>query len=328
MTRPAVEARRATPADVDDLLLMWTRAREELGRTARPPYAVTPDQFRARLEEALGGQELIILIGRYEGGAAGYAVLRLAPVLLVDGDALHIEHLFVLPSVRHRGVARALLMLATSVAERHGADQIMAGAAPSARDTHRFLARLGFSPLVVRRVVGTSALRRRLAGEGPRRGLEDLLSRRRSMRARSLRSGWAERRDEPDDDPDDDPAEVAELAAPPVPDGDTFPGLPAEAADRPAPAEEPGEGHGDGQGDGEGAGPAPGRAGRGPAGGRAARRRVSVVPQRRPEPGSPPEPADPNVISLVDRAAQRIDLGELTEPGADGGPAARGRPSG
>lgn len=304
MTRPAVEARRATPADVDDLLLMWTRAREELGRTARPPYAVTPDQFRARLEEALGGQELIILIGRYEGGAAGYAVLRLAPVLLVDGDALHIEHLFVLPSVRHRGVARALLMLATSVAERHGADQIMAGAAPSARDTHRFLARLGFSPLVVRRVVGTSALRRRLAGEGPRRGLEDLLSRRRSMRARSLRSGWSERRDEPDDDPDDDPAEVAELAVPLTADGD--PGHSAETADATDPDAE------------DAAAPPPGA--------RQSRRRMSVVPQRRSEPGTPPDPADPNVISLVDRAGQRIDLAGFAEPGVDGGPAAGGRP--
>ena len=190
MSRPPVEARRATVDDLDDLVLLWSQAREELGRSGRLPSVAPLEQFRARLHDTLGGDESIILIGRCEGAAAGYAVLRLAPVLLVDGDALHVEHLFVLPSVRRRGVARALLVAATAIAERHGADQVLAGAPPSARETHRFLARLGFSPLVVRRVVGTAALRRRLAGEGQRRGLDDLISRRRSLRARSLRAGW------------------------------------------------------------------------------------------------------------------------------------------
>jgi ribosomal protein S18 acetylase RimI-like enzyme len=190
VSRPPVEARRATAADLDDLVLLWTHAREELGRSGRLPSVVPLEQFRARLTEVLAGTDSIVLIGRHEGAPAGYAVLRLAPVLLAEGDALHIEQVFVLPSMRRRGVARALLVVATSIAERQGADQVLAGAPPSAREAHRFLARLGFSPLMVRRVVGTSALRRRLAGESPRRGLEDLLSRRRSLRARSLRAGW------------------------------------------------------------------------------------------------------------------------------------------
>jgi hypothetical protein len=74
------------------------------------------------------------------------------------------------------------------VAERHGAEQVVSNAPPSARETHRFLARLGFTPLVVRRVAPTALLRRRLAGESRRSALEDLLSRRRSLRARAGRS--------------------------------------------------------------------------------------------------------------------------------------------
>jgi GNAT superfamily N-acetyltransferase len=216
VTRPPVEARRAAPADLDDLVMLWSQAREELGRTVRPPTALPPDQVRARLDEAMSGTEVILVIGRYEGTACGYAVLRLTPVLLVDGNCLHVEHLFVLPSVRRRGVARAMLVVATSIAERSGADQVMAGAPPAARDTHRFLARLGFSPLMVRRVVGTATLRRRLAGEGQRRGLDDLLSRRRSLRARSLRAGWG---GGPLDEPvaGEDPLSAEdEFAAPPV----------------------------------------------------------------------------------------------------------------
>jgi GNAT superfamily N-acetyltransferase len=193
VTRSPVEARRATADDLDELVLLWSQARGELGRQGRPISPVPVEPFRARLREALGGSDAIILLGRCEGAAAGFAVLRLSPVLLTDPVAVHLDQLFVIPSMRRRGVARALLLLTASMAERHGAEQVLAGAPPSARDAHRFLARLGFSPLVVRRVVGTTTLRRRLAGEGHRHGLDDLLSRRRSLRARALRSGWGGR---------------------------------------------------------------------------------------------------------------------------------------
>src|SRR3712207_6509237 len=122
VTRPPVEARRATLDDLDDLVLLWSQAREEFGRSGRPIPVAPVEQFRARLMEALTGSDSIILVGRYEGGAVGYAVLRLAPVLLIDGDALHVDHLFVMPSARRRGVAKAMLMVAASIAERHGAE--------------------------------------------------------------------------------------------------------------------------------------------------------------------------------------------------------------
>jgi GNAT superfamily N-acetyltransferase len=190
VSRPPVEVRKACADDLDDLLLLWSQSREELSRNLRSLGAVPVDQLRSRLRETLVSGEPPVLIARYEGEPAGYAVLRIAPVLAVDPAALHIDHLYVAPALRRRGVARALLVVVTGIAERNGADQVLAGAPPNARDTHRFLARLGFSPLVVRRVTGTAALRRRLAGTGERRGLEDLLSRRRSLRARATRAGW------------------------------------------------------------------------------------------------------------------------------------------
>ena len=191
MSRPPVEVRKACVDDLDDLLLLWSRSREELSRNLRSLGALPADQLRPRLKETLVVGDPLVLIARHEGDPAGYALLRIAPVLAVDPSALHIDHLYVVPPLRRRGVARALLMAVTSIAERSGAEQVLAGAPLSARDTHRFLARLGFSPLVIRRVTGTAVLRRRLAGEGQRRGLEDLLSRRRSLRARAARAaGW------------------------------------------------------------------------------------------------------------------------------------------
>jgi GNAT superfamily N-acetyltransferase len=208
VTRPPVEVRRATVEDLDDLLLLWTQARDDLARGRGASSGPPVEQLRPRLMGALAAAETYVLVGRYEGAPVGYALLRLAPVLAVDANALHVDHLFVLPDCRRRGVARALLVAATAIAERHGADQVLAGAPPSAKDTHRFLARLGFSPLVVRRVVATSVLRRRLAGEGGRRGLEDLLSRRRSLRARLGRATAATDPEHGEPDPTEpDPAE-------------------------------------------------------------------------------------------------------------------------
>lgn len=190
MTRPPVDVRRAGTPDVDDLLLLWLAAREEMGRGARSSSA-DPDTVRARLVIALQEDALQLVIARWAGKPAGYALMHTAALApLMDGVVLHVEHLFVLPELRRHGIARALLSAVAGTAERYGADQVITGAPPGARETHRYLARLGFSPILVRRVVATAVLRRRLAGESRRGGLEDLLSRRRSLRARASRPAW------------------------------------------------------------------------------------------------------------------------------------------
>jgi GNAT superfamily N-acetyltransferase len=172
--------------DLEDLLLLWGQAREEVTGATRAVAGTAPEQLRPRLREALEGDDVHVLVARLDAAAVGYALLRVAPVFAItEGPCLHIEHLFVSPAARRRGVAKALLTGVAAVAERSGADQVITSVAPSARDTHRFLARLGFSPLVVRRVASTAVLRRKLAGESRRGTLEDLLSRRRSLRGKA-----------------------------------------------------------------------------------------------------------------------------------------------
>lgn len=198
MTRPLVDVRRANPSDTEELLLLWAQAREESGGINRALLVTSPDQLRPRLCAALGGDDVQVLLARWDGRAVGYAVVRAASLLpIVEDHTLHVEHLFVMPALRRHGVARQLLAAVASVAERHGAEQVVISAPPSARETHRFLARLGFTPVVVRRVVSTALLRRRLVGEGRRSALEDLLSRRRSLRARSTRERQPEAELEP-----------------------------------------------------------------------------------------------------------------------------------
>jgi GNAT superfamily N-acetyltransferase len=190
VARPPVDVRQAAVCDIDDLVVLWLQARAEIAGAGRSLLGASPDTIRPRLLDALSRREdLHILLARWEGRPAGFAVVRVGHLMpVVEADCVQLEHLYVTAPLRRHGVARALLAGVAALAERHGADQILSGAPPSAREVHRFLARLGFTPLVLRRVVGTATLRRRLAGESRRSALEDLLSRRRSSRARSTRA--------------------------------------------------------------------------------------------------------------------------------------------
>ena len=186
MPRPSLDVRRAGVDDVDDLLALWVEAREENSAGFKSLLAGDPEVLRHRLSEALGGTEVHILLARFEQRPAGFVLARCAPVSpLADSTALHIDQLYVTRELRRHGVGRALLSAVAGLAERGGVEQVISSVSPLARDTHRFFARLGFAPLVVRRVVPTAMLRRRLAGESRRRAVDDLLSRRRSLRARA-----------------------------------------------------------------------------------------------------------------------------------------------
>jgi ribosomal protein S18 acetylase RimI-like enzyme len=183
LPRLPVEVRRATVADVDEVLALWREARDEGDRSGRP---VSAEQLRPRLSVAMERGEIEVLLARWDSRPAGFVVVRLAPLtLLAESPAVHVEQLFVTPELRRHGIARALLAGVVARAERECAETVVAGVSPWARDTHRFFARLGFTPLVVRRTVATPVLRRRLAGESARGAVDDLLSRRRSLRARA-----------------------------------------------------------------------------------------------------------------------------------------------
>jgi len=184
VARALVEVRRATVDDLTDLLELWTQGREENVRLGRP--STPAEQVAPGLADAIIAGQIEVLLARRDGRPAGFLILREAPLnFMIDQQAICIDQMFVSADARRQGVARTLLSHVASRAERSGAEQIVTSVTPWARDIHRFFARLGFSPLTVRRSVTPATLRRRLSGELHRGGLEDLLSRRRSLRARA-----------------------------------------------------------------------------------------------------------------------------------------------
>ncbi len=76
--------------------------------------------------------------------------------------AVHVTHLLVAPTHRRRGVGRTLLAAVVHLADERGVDRVLATAASGSREANRYLARLGFAPLVVHRVASTATLRRSL----------------------------------------------------------------------------------------------------------------------------------------------------------------------
>jgi GNAT superfamily N-acetyltransferase len=165
---------------------LWIAARVEAGST---PDAALRAASEGRIADALRRDDVIAHLASVNGEAAGFMVLTTSPLSgLIDAPSVSVDQLYVVPESRRAGVAHALLSRAAGFAETLGCEQVATCVPAQAREANRFFARLGFSSHVVRRVTATSALRRRLAGEEPRAGLDQVLSRRRSLRARATRS--------------------------------------------------------------------------------------------------------------------------------------------
>jgi ribosomal protein S18 acetylase RimI-like enzyme len=124
-------------------------------------------------------------VARHEDEPVGYAITSENPFGLSPTAELAIEQLWVAPDARRHGVAKGLIAAVLSSAERSGCEIVVSNVPTSSRDANRFFARLGFSSVIVRRVVSTSQLRRKLAPESVETGHE-LLRRRRSLRSRAF----------------------------------------------------------------------------------------------------------------------------------------------
>ncbi|MEJ5944753.1 GNAT family N-acetyltransferase [Pseudokineococcus basanitobsidens] len=122
----------------------------------------------AVVASALSRHDVLVLLAELRERAVGVLVLRRGEVLpLSERSAAHVEQLAVAPDQRRRGVGRALLAAAARSAHDDGLARIVVSAPPSGREAQRFLARLGFSPLVVQRSASVAALREALRGPRP-----------------------------------------------------------------------------------------------------------------------------------------------------------------
>ena len=183
MTRAAVVVRDAVPDDLPALITMWHELRDLGGRLDRTMPVISEDGVLDRLKLIADDPHSRALVGVIDDDVAGMAVLTTASYApLFDQAAVHVHYLHVREGYRRRGVGHALLAMAVAAADEAGVEHVVTSVMPALRDTQRFYARLGFSPVVTRRSVPVSMLRRRLAGEGRMSLADNVVARRRTLR--------------------------------------------------------------------------------------------------------------------------------------------------
>lgn len=163
MARPGVRIRAAVPEDLPALVrLQQSAGGEPAGRrSAKVPVAELTERLAAVLTNP--GRRVLVAVGD-DATVAGAVVLGVDWVGdLLDVPAVHVAHLVVDQRCRRRGVGRSLIAAAAGYADEMGIEHVTTGVALTARDSNRFLARLGFAPLAVRRLAPVAVLRRRLA---------------------------------------------------------------------------------------------------------------------------------------------------------------------
>jgi GNAT superfamily N-acetyltransferase len=166
-------------ADLTALTELWQLSRAQMRTRAQLDL---PQQLRVALQQP----GVSVYLADLQGRSVGFVVVSEGPLLpLLAELTVAVEHLYVHPAARRGGVAQALMARVLAVAEQAGASQVSSSVRATDRDGHRFFARLGFSPFVVRRVVPVMALRRRLTTQAVS-ARDATVVRRRSLRARSL----------------------------------------------------------------------------------------------------------------------------------------------
>ena len=192
MSRVNVRIRPATDDDVPALVELVQSIDTSTGLfSGRPLQDPSTPHLTERFIEILSTDRILLVAADEAGPVVGMLAARNDGVGAVDlTPVLHVTHLMVAPNHRRRGIGRSLLAAAVHLADEAGVEHVLATAAAGSREGNRYLARIGFAPLVVHRIAPTSALRRSL-------GMTDVAGRmavlRRARLVRAQRTGFASR---------------------------------------------------------------------------------------------------------------------------------------
>lgn len=164
MSRSRPIVRDAIPDDAEALLSIWTDF------TSDPPHQPRPSAdaagFRAAVARITEDPLERLVVALHDDRPVGVAHLRRAPLSLVHGeDAVHVGYLHVLSGFRRRGLGKLMMEAAATWAEEVGSRHIVAAVGANARDSNRFLTRLGMSQVAVLRATTVCGLKGKLHPE-------------------------------------------------------------------------------------------------------------------------------------------------------------------
>ena len=188
MVRGHVVVRAPTSDDLAAVLTMWEELRLTSRRGGTMAPAASERRHKDRLVEQQTDPHYRVVVAEVDAVVVGMACFEsraMGP--FVETPVVQIDYLYVQADFHRRGVGRALVAAAAAFADEVGVEHVAVNVFPQIREANRFYARIGFTPLVVRRIATVGVLRRRLGlDDGDHRQRAGLLARRRSaLRARS-----------------------------------------------------------------------------------------------------------------------------------------------
>lgn len=105
-----------------------------------PPAA----EFAARFALLLERDDVHVVLAERDGEATGFAFLTLRPTPYHDGPLGQLEELYVVPTLRDRGIGTQLLAAASARVEAKGVTEVHINVDEVDHDTRRFYERHGF----------------------------------------------------------------------------------------------------------------------------------------------------------------------------------------
>ncbi len=169
MVRSSVRVRDADLDDIETVLSFAADVLDGGGAGAVSPLVRLADgaighSMRERYARLLADPEHRVVIAEQDStrplGVAVFSVDTISALLAVP--VVYVSHVLVPGLERHSPVGQALVAAATTFAEEIDAEHVIVGVNPGGRETNRFFARLGFAPLIIRRIASVSTLRKRL----------------------------------------------------------------------------------------------------------------------------------------------------------------------
>jgi len=186
--RAHVVVRPLSSTDCDVVLQMWNELRQHTGRGGSLAPVPSEPRLREVMDNLVDDRSNRAVVADMDGEVIGMALFTARPLgPFQEAPVVQIDYLHVRAAFHRRGAGRALVAAAAAYADEIGSDHVAVNVLPQVREANRFYAKIGFTPLVVRRVASVATLRRSLGLELPVRGARaGLLARRRSaMRARA-----------------------------------------------------------------------------------------------------------------------------------------------
>lgn len=191
MTRAAIPVRDAREGDMAAIMHLTAEVLDEAeGEGQSHPGVrrlIESADMQARQEQfqrLLADADVRIIVATDpidDTALTGVAVLSQDMITAVfESPAILVNYLLVPSRFRNRGIGKALLAEATRYADHCGAKHLMVGVSSTSRQTNRYYARIGFAPLVVRRIASVHHLRKSLGmvpAYAERRGLRSFKSR-------------------------------------------------------------------------------------------------------------------------------------------------------